>query len=138
MSEQVELTSIQLIETERLRQIIEEGYDSDHDDHHTSGELAMAACCYAMPERLYRKGIAPGGGHVFCDPWPFYPIQSSSRCYNDHDRRKKFSRGNYPLGPEEMTIDQKEDLLIKADAFILAELDRIRRIKKLTLNEASN
>lgn len=43
---------------ERLRQIDEKGWTPTHDDGHTRGELARAACYYAMP--------LDG-----CAPWPF-------------------------------------------------------------------
>jgi hypothetical protein len=36
-----------LIKAERLRQIREEGWSTEHDATHTKGELAMAASCYA-------------------------------------------------------------------------------------------
>lgn len=35
---------------ERARQVEQEGYDKEHDNQHTGGELAMAAALYAMPE----------------------------------------------------------------------------------------
>ena len=34
---------------ERRRQVSAEGWDTKHDDHHTDGELAVAASCYANP-----------------------------------------------------------------------------------------
>lgn len=36
-------TGIELIAAERLRQIDEEGFNSDHDDDHSVSELAVAA-----------------------------------------------------------------------------------------------
>ncbi len=36
-------TGIELISEERQRQITDEGFDSDHDDMHSVGELADAA-----------------------------------------------------------------------------------------------
>jgi hypothetical protein len=33
---------------ERQRQIVEEGFDHDHDDQHTFGEIAFAGACYAV------------------------------------------------------------------------------------------
>lgn len=35
------------IRAERCRQIHEEGWEEEHDDNHTRGELADAAACYA-------------------------------------------------------------------------------------------
>lgn len=41
-----------MIVTERMRQVTEERWDWSHDDEHVSGELALAAVCYAMPTDL--------------------------------------------------------------------------------------
>jgi hypothetical protein len=38
---------IDLIADERNRQIVKEGFDSHHDDSHITGELGVAAACYA-------------------------------------------------------------------------------------------
>lgn len=45
------------IQAERMRQIIEEGWTSGHDDEHDAGELADAAACYALgqPEPIIRQ-----------------------------------------------------------------------------------
>lgn len=40
--------ALDLIKTERLRQIDEEGYHEDHDDKHEEGELALMAAAYAL------------------------------------------------------------------------------------------
>lgn len=39
-------TGIEQIDEERARQIQQEGYGADHDDHHTNGELAYAGLAY--------------------------------------------------------------------------------------------
>jgi len=41
-----------LIAKERERQIVEEGWDANHDDEHEYGEMAAAAACYAMPPHI--------------------------------------------------------------------------------------
>lgn len=44
-------SGVELIADERRRQIEEEGYSGKHDDKiNQSGELASAACYYALPE----------------------------------------------------------------------------------------
>ena len=43
------MNGIDLIKQERLRQIYEEGWTTEHDDEHTNNELALAAVCYALP-----------------------------------------------------------------------------------------
>jgi len=49
---------------ERQRQITAEGWTPEHDDHHTYGEIADAAACYA----LWAGGTAP---HNFAQWWPW-------------------------------------------------------------------
>jgi hypothetical protein len=43
------MAGIDLIASERERQVAEEGWSADHDDTQTHGELAKAAAVYAMP-----------------------------------------------------------------------------------------
>jgi hypothetical protein len=45
-------SGISLISAERLRQIEQEGFTAEHDAKHKLDELALAACYYAMPERM--------------------------------------------------------------------------------------
>lgn len=42
------LRGINDVSAERLRQITEEGYTTEHDDSHPAGELAAAGACYAI------------------------------------------------------------------------------------------
>ena len=49
---------------ERQRQITAEGWTPEHDDHHTCGEIADAAACYA----LWGGGCVP---HHWRNFWPF-------------------------------------------------------------------
>ena len=48
------MTGIEAISAERKRQVEEEGWTPEHDRQHKSGELALAAACYAIPP-LFRK-----------------------------------------------------------------------------------
>lgn len=50
-------SGVQLITDERKRQVEKEGWTEQHDYQHDSGELAIAAACYAMPhiDRKYKK-----------------------------------------------------------------------------------
>lgn len=41
-------SGIERIREERQRQISQKGWTPQHDDHHTNGELRIAAQCYAM------------------------------------------------------------------------------------------
>ena len=45
------MNGIDLIKQERLRQIYEEGWTTEHDDEHVNNELALAAVCYALPTK---------------------------------------------------------------------------------------
>jgi hypothetical protein len=55
---------------ERLRQQ-EIGYDAKHDDDHTDGSLALAACAYAAPVQLFRRTREMHqGGQRYADCWP--------------------------------------------------------------------
>lgn len=55
-------SGIELIKQERERQISKEGWNVQHDDFHTNGELAKAGACYACPREL--SNIRPA-------LWPF-------------------------------------------------------------------
>lgn len=112
-------TGIELITEERKRQIEVEGYTSKHDAQHTCGELALAACCYAAPKQLFEQvntKFYANKSIIFKDPWPFDI---------EYDKRRQFTKANYPIDPEEMTQDQRFSLLIKAGSFIAAEIDRL-------------
>lgn len=83
---------------ERERQKTSEGWTEEHDDAHESGELGMAAACYAASERiLVNRYPKPG------DAWP-WPKEWDKRA--KHDRRRQ---------------------LVIAGALIVAEIERILR-----------
>ena len=62
------------IAEERARQTEAKGYTNEHDDKHVHGDLALAAACYAIPER---KGLV-------AVPWPF----SSGDCRGKDTRER--------------------------------------------------
>lgn len=103
---------------ERVRQLSEEGYDAAHDDEHAAGELAMAAACYAAPHRVYVKADY-AAGVSFMDPWPS-DWRKDKRPYIDGAIRSNASKGE----------PYRRELLVKAAALILAELERIDRAAK--------
>ena len=82
---------------ERDRQIVHEKFDAFYDDHHGSGELALAAACYALhnytEESVHRAAIQT--------LWPWSPD-----WWKPSDRRRD---------------------LVKAGALILAEIERLDR-----------
>lgn len=102
--------AVYLIALERSRQIVEEGFTADHDYHHSSGQLAWAAVCYAAPLPIYRHEESYQG-FWFHDPWPWD---------RDWDKRGKHSR--------------LRELVI-AGALIAAEIDRRLRLGESTEEE---
>lgn len=93
-------TGIEIIAEERARQISPEGYTSDHDDGHQSGELGNAASCYLTAAYYQAHGAAPLPMPPAAWPWAFRFWKPSA----DHIRN-----------------------LAKAGALIAAEIDRLQR-----------
>lgn len=59
------MSGIELIASERQRQILSEGWSPEHDAHHVNGELRDAAICYAM------VCDDNGAGENAVDIWPW-------------------------------------------------------------------
>lgn len=104
------MNGAELIAKERQRQIDEEGWTAEHDDEHSNDEIALAATCYAAPEKIYRMVRMISGGNAkkelgvsFVDPWPWHP-QWDGR--DKHDRIRQ---------------------LEIAGALCAAEIDRLQR-----------
>lgn len=51
----VRQTGVELIAAERRRQVDVEEWTAEHDADHRDGELAWAACYYAMPCMIFRR-----------------------------------------------------------------------------------
>lgn len=128
-------TGIELIKTERERQVSQEGWTPQHDEQHDSGELALAACCYSSPVLL----LKPKGKHGYIDPWPWYDTVECTR-YGDGttfqepawDKRQRDNDDEIiPNG--ELPTAQRIRNLVKAGALIAAEIDRLEhaRFKRL-------
>ena len=88
---------------ERERQQTVEGWTPEHDDSHVYGDIALAACCYAMPEGERASGHASGVS-VLRALWPWY-----QEWWKPKGRR--------------------EDL-VRAGALILAEIERLDRAER--------
>jgi hypothetical protein len=112
--EDTTITGVNVIATERKRQIESEGWSAKHDDLHDNSEMAWAAACYAAPEPIKAEMQKPCGcrsvgecSHQFnthwSDPWPWS---------KEWDKRGKSGR--------------LRDLA-KAGALIAAEIDRLLR-----------
>ena len=50
---------VDLIMSERLRQIYQKGFNLERDDYYTSEELAKAAVAYATPYNLRKNEVVP-------------------------------------------------------------------------------
>lgn len=111
-------TPLVLIASERHRQITEEGFTYDHDDEHEFGELALVAALYATPTRLFQQGGLGDGGRIYCDPWP-----------GSWDKKwdKRLYAGRI-VDPATHTHQERINLLAKAGALIVAEMERIQRL----------
>ena len=109
------MSAIEDIATERKRQIDQEGYDAAHDDRHEDGEIALAACCYAAPDLIYRKDDR-ANAFLMIDPWPW-----------DHHFDKRRYDGNVVMPNFRLSIDARRKLLVKAGALLVAEIERLDR-----------
>ncbi len=90
---------------ERHRQILKEGWTAEHDDDHPEGQIALAAACYAAPERIFiaeeRSGRAYAPFTAYRDAWPW-----ADRWWKPKDRRRD---------------------LVRAAALMIAEIERLDR-----------
>ena len=119
------MTGVDRIAAERRRQIEEEGWSAEHDDdEHQDGELAMAAACYAAPERIYVERDH-ATGRSYDDPFPW---EGWDKRYDYGECRT--NPGNVPPEPGTYTTEEQIDLLVKAGALIAAEIDRLLRMTK--------
>lgn len=122
-------TGMELISEERERQMVELGYDRNHDLQHTDEELAFAAACFAAPTTIFlvqygnREAADPQGGargtvagHArWVEPWP--------------QGFRRDAQG------EEWTLDERLDELAKAGALIAAEMDRLQAEAGIDVDE---
>ena len=105
------MTGVERIAQERIRQINEEGWSSEHDDGHPGGAMARAAACYAAPVSVYSLTQGAAGFH-FTDLWPWESRGESTT------RTRLVSRA---------AIDTRIRELEKAGALCAAEIDRLIR-----------
>lgn len=86
--------ALQDVASERGRQITDEGWTPEHDDHHVHGELAKAGACYALEHR---------GWQGFTHEWPW-----EGRWWKLKDRRSNLVRGAALIIAEIERLDRKE------------------------------
>lgn len=99
-------SGVKLIALERARQVRKENWSADHDDSHTSDEMAIAAACYALPVDLRVKSIWKSTLLSLLWPW--------DECW-----WKPARRGG--------GLSRRVRELVKAGALIAAEIDRLQR-----------
>lgn len=108
---------LELIAQERKRQIEAEGFTPTHDDEHEFGELALVAALYATPVRLFEQAKDLSGDVYLRDPWP-------SDWFTKWDKRRYAGE---IVNPATHTRQERFNLLVKAGALIVAEMERIQR-----------
>lgn len=94
-------TGAQMILEERRRQIVKEGWTSEHDDAHTEKEIARAADTY-MGEYIGWSDDETGDAVPECWPWDASWWKPSTDPIRN---------------------------LVKAGALIAAEIDRLQRLR---------
>jgi hypothetical protein len=102
------VSAMQLINDERNRQIAVEGYSFEHDDEHTSSEMAMAAAFYAAPAPIFTQDFC-GDGDIH-DAWP----EEWGDAEDARDRADGWS------DIRRLTV---------AGALIVAEIERLQRLE---------
>lgn len=98
------MSAITDVIAERARQLVVEEYTEQHDDQeHMTGDLALAAACYARGRRQDFHDVAMPGKGAQCVPtaWPWDP---------NYWKPKNYRRD-----------------LVRAAALLIAEIDRIDR-----------
>ncbi|KKK68037.1 hypothetical protein LCGC14_2948050, partial [marine sediment metagenome] len=99
-------------------------------DAHKGGALALAAVCYAAPERIFiRKEHA--GGVSFNDPWPWAGRWDKRTGFGDTSEGEENYGANFPPNPTTYLPVERLDLLVKAGALIAAEIDRLLAVEEL-------
>src|SRR5258708_3013281 len=119
--------ALTLIGIERGRQVQDLGWDSEHDDNHLAGELAMAAACYAAGScgtGVFVAEMRSPHSINIEDAWPWD---------QEDDKRARDLDGEIAMpgnrADERGRIGARIRLLVKAGAWICAEIDRLERVK---------
>lgn len=109
------MTVVEEIAAERRRQIEAEGWTAEHDGGHNKGELAFAACSYAMNAALASKFV--GNGTIRPDK-----IEASAAATP--------APFGWPWSREWWKPKGRRRDLIRAAALIVAEIERLDRAAK--------
>lgn len=108
-------SGIEIITEERQRQIEVEGWTAEHDEKHYMGELANAACCYAMTHDMVDYLDEQWGNDMYLTFWPFDLSWLKKDQTGDNEKRIKD--------------------LAKAGALIAAEIDRLQALSNTELKK---
>src|SRR5688572_22018623 len=114
------LCGVELIAAERKRQVSEEGWTAEHDDTHGSGEMAIAAACYAAgPRRTHvRRMLNSARG-----------MEDAGYSYDYSEAKPE--QISWPWDGEwHKPGKDRMRALVKAGALIAAEIDRLQRAKR--------
>jgi hypothetical protein len=99
---------------ERVRQQSKEGWTPEHDDEHTSGEMALAAACYAA--------------HTATWQYIDYGMDAKKRgLYAIYKSAQEFVSRMWPWRREWWKPKDPRRNLVRAGALILAEIERLDR-----------
>jgi hypothetical protein len=100
--------------SERQRQVSAEGWTPDHDDEHTSGEMALAAACYAA--------------HTATWSYIGYGMDAKrSGLFRTYQNAQEFVGRMWPWAREWWKPKDERSNLVRAAALILAEIERLDR-----------
>lgn len=105
------------VATERRRQIESEGWTPEHDDIHDTGEMSLAAACYAAHSASCAAIQAPHSSRG---------ILFRTRSAQD------FVGEMWPWGDDWWKPSDHRKNLVKAGALILAEIERLDRLQPNT------
>lgn len=114
------------IAIERSRQVEREGYSREHDDAHRDASLSIAAACYAAPFPVLKE-VRYANSIAFEDAWP-WDIKYDKRHY----------AGNSVLNGQPATGLWRRNLLVKAAALIVAEIERLDRLSSSRKDGGNN
>lgn len=111
----MEKSFITLVQEERARQILKEGFGAEHDDEHEDGELARASACYALAgfwrgqyKAIITDNLQPQIGKMLMAGMRIWPWDKAWWKPTPDDRQRE---------------------LIKAAALLYAEWDRLERLR---------
>ena len=80
----------EMIAAERRRQVDAEGWTPEHDAHYTSDDLALAAVCYALPDRRRGNWIR----------WDFWPWEERYWKPTPGDRVRELTKAGALIAAE--------------------------------------